>query len=132
MGRETKYRSRARSWMEESREALERGRLSSSVGAEKPDHLSGLDREADAVDGLDVRILSPKEAPHSRSQTRFTLMNSKMLGELVDFDGGLLHGRFLHQITDELGQISHHPVGAGQKETGIVVASDADHLSKPP
>ena len=54
-------------------EHLERRRLARAVGAQEGDHLAGLDREADLIDGADLAVLAVKE-PADRPQDALLLL----------------------------------------------------------
>ena len=76
VGAAPRGRSRARSAVaagrvDQAREHLEGRRLPRPVGPEERDHLARLDREADAVDGVDFLVLAAIEPPEAPSRPSF-------------------------------------------------------------
>src|SRR6185295_18377762 len=66
--------------------------LAGAVGAEEPDPLAALDREADAVDRLDPLVLAVDERAQGRDEPGRPLVDAEVLGELAGADHGASRG----------------------------------------
>ncbi len=92
-GHEPEDARRARRRVEDAGQDLERRRLAGAIGAHERDALARLDAEGDVGDRGDRARGGGEDVPQAAEEARAAFADAIRLGEPLDLDGGLDHGR---------------------------------------